>query len=98
MAEVRLIQLFELATRVVNEFGQSGQTITNEQALEIYALFKQGTVGNVNTERPGMFDLKGKAKWDAWETKKGLSQDDAKAQYVAYARSVLPGEWTARIA
>ena len=45
-----------------------------------------------------MFDLKGKAKWDAWETKKGLSQDDAKAQYVAYARSVLPGEWTARIA
>ena len=57
--------------------------MSNEDKLEFYALFKQGTVGDVNTERPGMFDMKGKAKWDAWEAKKGMSQDDAKAAYVA---------------
>merc|ERR1711962_362494 len=56
---------------------------TDEEMLEIYALFKQGTVGDINTERPGMLDFKGKAKWDAWEKKKGLSQDDAKTQYIA---------------
>jgi hypothetical protein len=37
----------------------------------MYALFKQASVGDVNTERPGMLDFKGKAKWDAWSGKKG---------------------------
>lgn len=71
--------------------------MTNEQALEIYSLFKQGTVGDVNTERPGMFSLTAKAKWDAWNGKKGMSQDDAKAGYVATAKSVLPAEWASQI-
>ena len=57
--------------------------------LELYALYKQGTVGDCNTDRPGMLDLKGKAKWDAWDAKKGMSQDDAKAQYVAKANSLM---------
>merc|ERR1712002_240615 len=56
---------------------------TDDEMLEIYALFKQGTIGDINTERPGMLDFKGKAKWDAWEKKKGMSQDDAKTQYIA---------------
>ncbi|XP_040924900.1 acyl-CoA-binding protein isoform X1 [Betta splendens] len=43
---------------------------TNEEMLQIYALFKQATVGDVNTARPGMLDFTGKAKWDAWEKQK----------------------------
>ena len=57
--------------------------LSNDDKLDFYALFKQGTVGDVNTERPGMLDMKGKAKWDAWKAKEGMSQDDAKAAYVA---------------
>ncbi|KAK2579987.1 hypothetical protein KPH14_012246 [Odynerus spinipes] len=57
--------------------------------LELYALFKQATVGDCNTERPGMLDFKGKAKWDAWNSKKGLSQDAAKEQYIAKATSLI---------
>ena len=57
--------------------------LSQEDMLEFYGLFKQANIGDVNTERPGMFDLKGKAKWDAWEAKKGMSSDDAKAAYVA---------------
>ena len=30
--------------------------------------------GDCNTERPGMFDLKGKAKWDSWNSKKGMTK------------------------
>ena len=56
--------------------------LADEKKLDIYALFKQGTVGDCNTDRPGMLDFKGKAKWDAWNAKKGMSQDDAKAAYV----------------
>ena len=37
----------------------------------------------------GMLDFKGKAKWDAWNGKKGMSQDDAKAKYVEYANEMV---------
>ncbi len=58
---------------------------TDAEMLEIYGLFKQASVGDVNTDRPGTFslDLKGKAKWDAWNAKKGLSTADAEAAYIA---------------
>ena len=61
--------------------------MSNEDKLEFYGLFKQATVGDTNTERPGMFDLKGKAKWDAWKAKEGMSQDDAKEAYIAKVRA-----------
>jgi acyl-CoA-binding protein len=51
--------------------------------LELYALFKQGSTGDVNGKRPGMLDIKGRAKWDAWESKRGMSKDAAMEKYVA---------------
>lgn len=53
------------------------------EMLELYSLFKQATVGDVNTPRPGMLDFKGKAKWDAWSGRKGLCKEDAERQYIA---------------
>ncbi|XP_026151709.1 acyl-CoA-binding protein isoform X2 [Mastacembelus armatus] len=46
---------------------------TDDEMLKVYALFKQATVEDVNTARPGMFDFTGKAKWDAWEKQKEKS-------------------------
>jgi diazepam-binding inhibitor (GABA receptor modulator, acyl-CoA-binding protein) len=53
------------------------QKIKNEEKLELYAFFKQGTTGDINIERPGTFSLsfEAKAKWDAWNSKKGLSKE-----------------------
>ncbi|XP_041120022.1 acyl-CoA-binding protein-like [Polyodon spathula] len=56
---------------------------SDQEMLEIYSLFKQATVGDVNTARPGMLDFKGKAKWDTWESRKGMSKDDAMKAYIA---------------
>ena len=42
-------------------------------------------MGDVNTASPGMFDFKGKAKWSAWSSVKGMSQADATAAYIALA-------------
>ncbi len=56
---------------------------SNDQLLELYSLYKQATEGDVSGSRPGMLDLKGRAKFDAWTKKKGVSQADAKKQYVA---------------
>ena len=32
--------------------------------------------------------LQGKAKWDAWNTKKGMAQDEAKQKYVELAKQL----------
>ena len=55
----------------------------NNTLLKIYALYKQGSAGDVDGKRPGFTDMVGRAKWDAWNSIKGLSQNDAMTQYVA---------------
>lgn len=52
--------------------------------LDLYGLFKQATVGDVSGKRPGMFDMKGRAKYDAWASRKGTSSENAMKAYVEY--------------
>ena len=54
----------------------------NDSMLKLYALFKQGSSGDVSGAKPGFFDFVGVAKYEAWEKLKGLSADDAKRQYI----------------
>ena len=54
----------------------------NDVLLEMYALYKQATVGDVSGSRPGMLDLKGRAKYDAWAQRKGMTQDAAMQAYI----------------
>ncbi|KAL2901005.1 Acyl-CoA-binding protein [Bienertia sinuspersici] len=62
---------------------------TNEDLLVLYGLFKQATVGDVNTSCPGIFDQKGRAKWNAWKGNEGKSQDDAMGDYITKAKQLL---------
>jgi acyl-CoA-binding protein len=56
---------------------------SNDDLLALYALFKQGSVGDVSGKRPGMLDVKGRAKFDAWAKLKGKANDDAMTEYIA---------------
>jgi diazepam-binding inhibitor (GABA receptor modulating acyl-CoA-binding protein) len=56
---------------------------SNERLLELYGLYKQATEGDVSGSRPGMLDLKGRAKFDAWSRRKGMARDAAMKAYVA---------------
>jgi len=56
---------------------------SNEELLDLYALFKQATDGDVSGDRPGGFDFKAIAKYDAWASKKGLDKEKAMNDYVA---------------
>ena len=56
---------------------------SNEDLLSLYALYKQATEGDVTGERPGGFDFKAIAKYDAWAEVKGKSKEDAMREYVA---------------
>lgn len=68
---------------------------SNEDLLELYALFKQGTQGDVTGSRPGMMDFKGRAKFDAWSAKKGTSQEAAQQAYIALVDRL--GAWAGDI-
>ena len=50
--------------------------------LQLYALYKQGSAGDVQGSKPGFFDFVGAAKYEAWEKLKGTSEEDARKQYV----------------
>ncbi len=74
------IEKFEDAQKRVKQLKESP---SNEDLLQLYALYKQATAGDVSGSRPGMMDFKGRAKFDAWTTKKGTSKDKAMDAYVA---------------
>ncbi len=54
----------------------------DETLLQIYALYKQSTAGDVTGERPGFFDFVGGAKFDAWQQLAGTSNDEAMQKYI----------------
>jgi acyl-CoA-binding protein len=60
----------------------------NAVKLELYALYKQGSEGDVAGKRPGFTDMVGRAKYDAWAKVKGVAQDDAKKQYIDLVKSL----------
>lgn len=60
----------------------------NDTLLRIYALYKQGAVGDAQGSRPGFTDLIGRAKYDAWAKVKGISREDAMRQYVDLINSL----------
>lgn len=62
---------------------------SDQELLRMYAFFKQSTFGDNNTSKPGMLDLKGKAKWNAWNEIKGMSQDESKENYIAYVDQLM---------
>lgn len=72
-------------TKAAEDVKKLKSSPTDEEKLALYGLYKQATVGDVNTDRPGMLDFTGKAKWDAWNSRKGMSTADAEKEYIAVA-------------
>merc|ERR1719336_666855 len=75
-------QKFNMACFVVKNGDKPPSAPSNDKKLKMYSFYKQATIGNVNTARPGMFDLTGKAKWDAWKKIENTSTGDAMKGYI----------------
>ena len=78
------INMSEAFTKAADEVKTLSGNPSDEEKLKVYSLFKQATVGDCNTARPGMLDFTGKAKWDAWNARKGTSKA------VSYTHLTLP--------
>ncbi|MFX0209403.1 MAG: acyl-CoA-binding protein [Candidatus Hodarchaeota archaeon] len=53
-----------------------------EVLLEMYGLYKQALVGDVTGKRPGRVKIKARYKYDAWASRKGMSQEEAMKSYI----------------
>ena len=71
---------FEQAAQEVQQLPKRPE---NDALLKLYALYKQGTAGDVSGSRPGILDMMGRMKYDAWAKLKGTSGDEAMTQYIA---------------
>lgn len=60
----------------------------NDTMLALYALYKQGSQGDVSGAKPGFFDFVGVAKYEAWEKRRGMSQDEARQKYIELVESL----------
>jgi diazepam-binding inhibitor (GABA receptor modulator, acyl-CoA-binding protein) len=67
----------------VNNSKTLSEKPSNEVLLQLYSLYKQATIGDVNTEPPANpFDFVNKAKHDAWEALKGKTKETAMQEYI----------------
>lgn len=60
----------------------------NDTLLKLYALYKQGSEGDVSGEKPGFFDFVGVAKYEAWEKLQGMNADQARQKYIDLVESL----------
>jgi diazepam-binding inhibitor (GABA receptor modulating acyl-CoA-binding protein) len=61
---------------------------SDDDLLELYALYKQATEGDAKGEKPGFFDFVARAKFEAWEELSGISSDKAMTRYVEKVKSL----------
>ncbi len=90
------LSLQQQSLSMSEEFNKAAQQVkdlterpSNEELLDLYGYFKQTTVGDINTDRPGMFYMKDRAKWDNWESRKGTSKEDAEKKYIQMVKDLL---------
>jgi acyl-CoA-binding protein len=74
---------------LANAFEQASQDAQqiasrpdNQTLLRMYALYKQGSIGDVTGDKPSMTDMVGFAKWSAWNKVKGMTNAEAQQAYV----------------
>lgn len=79
------VEELQAAVNAVNGLSQAPSV---GEMLELYGLYKQATAGDVSGSRPGMLDMKGRAKYDAWAGRKGMSAEAARDAYIALARKL----------
>ena len=79
-----LEEQFEFASNEVRSFTEGSNGPSNSEKLNMYALYKQATVGDINISQPWAVQVNARAKWDAWNEIKGMTKKTAMTRYCEY--------------
>lgn len=72
---------FELSVQLISGLKKKP---TDDELLKVYGLYKQSMIGDCNVSEPGIFYLKERAKWSAWNSNKGKSKTNSMESYTNY--------------
>lgn len=81
---------FQQAVDYVKTLPKDGPVqLDNSEKLKFYSLFKQATEGDVTGTQPWAVQMEARAKWDAWNERKGMAKDAAQAEYARLLTEVV---------
>jgi diazepam-binding inhibitor (GABA receptor modulator, acyl-CoA-binding protein) len=86
--EIYMADLTKQFEQAVADSKTLSERPDNGTLLKLYALYKQGSAGDVDGKRPGFTDMVGRAKWDAWNEIKGTEQKTAMSDYIELIESL----------
>ena len=75
--------------RAAEDIQRLGIRPDNDTLLKLYALYKQGSEGDLRRTQPGFFDFVGTAKHEAWAKLNGLPEQEAMRRYIALVQQLL---------
>jgi diazepam-binding inhibitor (GABA receptor modulating acyl-CoA-binding protein) len=76
---------FSEAVKAVNNLNK----LDTHAQLKLYGLFKQATIGDINILKPGVFNARGRAKYNAWYERRGLSSAESELLYIKLVSELL---------
>lgn len=85
---MNLDQEFDNAVNFVKTSPENPH-IDSDTKLTLYKYYKQSIIGDCNTEQPSMFYFADRAKWDAWNSVKGMQKNDAKQMYIYHVNKYI---------
>ena len=62
---------------------------TNEEKLNLYGLYKQAIIGDINISQPWAVQLEANAKWTAWNKNQGMNSNSAKEKYIDFVKILV---------
>ncbi|KAJ3688441.1 hypothetical protein LUZ61_017605 [Rhynchospora tenuis] len=65
---------------------------SDQDLLILYGLYKQATVGPVNTDRPAFYSMKERAKWDSWKSYEAKSKEEAMGDYITKVKQLMESD------
>ena len=96
MVDAGIEAKFKIAADEIKANKDTILKLPKEQNKDIYGFFKQATCGDINIDKPQ--GAEGEMKWDVWNSKKGISKEDAMKAYMELATKVLPADSAAKFA
>ena len=66
-----------------------GDKVPDKRKLLIYAYYKQATIGDINTEQPWAYQVKARAKWDAWNSVKDVDTHPSEVEYIKLVNQMI---------
>jgi len=87
--EEEIISQFNKIRNKVNDHKNNNYQISNEVKASLYKYYKQSTCGDCNTSQPWIYETLNRAKWDAWNSVRGMSKIEAMSAYIDFYDTII---------